>query len=98
MIFQTRLCYRIAFSAIAVAATTFASSAQRLQVPLIDIDCSAYGRQNDGTWAVLHSNKVVLGSNVNKDVMPGDDPRNVQLTPHSTLDGVLNVTCAKFKK
>lgn len=74
------------------------SNAQKIQVPLIDIDCSAFQRKDDGTWIVLHSSKVVLGSNVNKTVAPGDDPHNVQLTPASTLDGVLNAICGKLKK
>ena len=98
MISRLNLYARIAISAALIVTAMGRSSAQKIQVPLIDVDCSAYYRQDDGTWVVLYSNKVMLGSNVNKAVMPGDDPRNLQLTPVSTLDSVLNTICAKFKK
>src|SRR5712671_6321795 len=52
MISLVRLC-RMFFSAAVIAATPVASSAQRIQVPLIDVDCSAYQRQDGGTWTVL---------------------------------------------
>jgi hypothetical protein len=98
MISQTRLHVRIVLSVALIVTTMGESNAQRIKVPLIDIDCSAYQRKDDGTWIVLHSSKVVLGSNVNKTVVLGDDPHNVQLTPASTLDSILNATCGKFKK
>ena len=81
-----------------IAATIGASSAQKLQVPGIDMDCSAYQRQEDGKWTVVYRNKVLLGSNVKKEVMPGDDPQAVELTPGTYLHGVLNATCGRLKK
>ena len=81
-----------------IAATIGASSAQKLQVPGIDMDCSAYQRQDDGKWTVVYRNKVLLGSNVKKEVMPGDDPQAVELTPGTYLHGVLNATCGRLKK
>jgi hypothetical protein len=81
-----------------IVATIGPGSAQRIQVPLIDIDCTAYLRRDDGKWAVLYQNKVMLGSNVKKDVMPGDDPQMVELTPSSYLHSVLNATCGRLKK
>lgn len=81
-----------------IAATIAASSAQKLQVPGIDMDCSAYQRQDDGKWTVVYRNKVLLGSNVKKDVLPGDDPQAVELTPGTYLHGVLNATCGRLKK
>jgi len=98
MISRLQMHVPIAFTAVLMVATVSASSAQKIKLPLIDMDCSAYRRQDDGTWIVLYLNNVVLGSNVNKAVLPGDDPRSVELTPSSTLDGVLNAICAKFNK
>ena len=62
------------------------------------MDCSAYQRQDDGKWTVVYRNKVLLGSNVKKDVLPGDDPQAVELTPGTYLHGVLNATCGRLKK
>jgi hypothetical protein len=98
MISRLEVCHRNAFSAAVIATTIGASSAQKLHVPGIDMDCSAYQRQDDGKWTVLYRNKVLLGSNVKKDVMPEDDPQAVELTPGSYLHGVLNATCGRLKK
>jgi hypothetical protein len=89
---------RITFFAAMTAATIAPSSAQKVQMPLIDIDCAAYERRDDGKWTVLYSNKVVLGSNVNRAIVPADDPQAVRLTPGSSLDGVLNAICGRLKK
>jgi hypothetical protein len=51
-----------------------------------------YQRQDDGKWTVLYRNKVVLGSNVDKDIIPGDDPQALQLTARSHLHRILNAT------
>ena len=80
MISRLQVCHRTFFSTAVIAATIGASNTQKLQVPGIDMDCSAYQRQDDGKWIVLYRNKVVLGSNVKKDVMPEDDPQAVELT------------------
>lgn len=98
MISRLKVWHRIVFSASVIAVTIGPSSAQRIQLPLIDIDCSAYLRRDDGKWAVLHRNKVALGSNVKKEVVPGDDPQTVELTPSSYLHSVLNATCGRLKK
>jgi hypothetical protein len=95
---RLKLWHGIVFSASVIAVTIGPSSAQRIQIPLIDVDCSAYLRRDDGKWAVRYRNKVVLGSNVEKDVMPGDDPQTVELTPGSYLHNVLNATCGRLKK
>ena len=98
MVSRLKVWHRIVLSVSVIAVTIGPSSGQRIQVPLIDIDCSAYLRRDDGKWAVLYRNKVVLGSNVKKDVMPGDDPQAVELTPSSYLHSVLNATCGRLKK
>ena len=98
MISRLQVYHRIVFSTAVIAATIGGSTAQKLQVPGIDMDCSAYQRQDDGKWTVLYRNKVVLGGNVNKDVMPGDNPQSVELTHGSYLHGVLNATCGRLKK
>ncbi|SDP45651.1 hypothetical protein [Afipia sp. GAS231] len=89
---------RIAISIAMTAATITASHAQRIQVPLIDVDCSAYQRQDDGKWIVLYENKVVLGSNVNRTVVPSDDPQTFQLVRGTFLARVLDATCGRLKK
>ena len=98
MISRLKVCHGIMFSTVMIAATIGASSAQKLQLPGIDMDCSAYQRQHDGRWAVLYRNKVLLGGNVKTDVRPGDDPQTVELTPGSYLHGVLNATCGRLNK
>ena len=98
MISRSKLWKRIVFSTALVAATIGPSSAQKLQMPGIGMDCSAYQRRDDGNWTVVYRNKVVLGGNVKKDVLSGDDPQAVELTPGTHLHGVLNATCGRFKK
>ena len=99
MISLTQLCPRTFFCAAVIAATTVASSAQRIQLPpFIDVDCAAYRRQDDGTWTVLHSNKVVLGNNVNRDVLAGDDPQTIRLTDRSSFDRVLSALCGRLSR
>jgi hypothetical protein len=80
------------------AATITAGHAQRIQVPLIDVDCSAYQRQDDGKWIVLYKNRVVLGGNVDRTVVPSDDPQTFQLVPGTSLDRVLGARCGRLKK
>jgi hypothetical protein len=98
MVSRLKVWHRIVLSASVIVVTIDPSSGQRIQVPLIDIDCSAYLRRDDEKWAVLYRNKVVLGSNVKNDVMPGDDPQTVELTPSSYLHSVLNATYGRLKK
>lgn len=98
MISRLKMWHRFVCSTSVIAATIGPGSAQRIQVPLIDIDCSAYLRRDDGKWAVLYQNKVMLGNNFKKDVMPEDDPQTVELTPSSYLHSVLNATCGRLKK
>jgi hypothetical protein len=98
MISLSKLWRGIACSVALVVATMSPNSAQKLQLPFMDMDCSAYQRRDDGTWAVLYQNRVALGNNVKKDVGPGDDPHAVELVPGSYLHGVLNATCGRLRK
>ena len=92
-------CRRTAFFVAATAATIGAGNAQRIHVlPFVDMDCSAYQHQDDGKWIVLYKNRVVLGNNVDRTVVPSDDPQSFQLVPGSSLAGILNATCGRLKK
>jgi len=72
--------------------------AQHVRGPLVDVDCSAYRREDNGTWVVNYPNRIVLGSNVDRRIVPADDPRSVELTPYSRLAGVLDATCGRLKR
>ena len=89
----------IVFSVIILAVTLGPSAAQRIQLnSVIQIDCSAYQRQNDGTWNVLRSNRIMRDQNVARVVVPGDDPEVSRLTDGTSLRRNLDLLCAPLKQ
>jgi hypothetical protein len=75
------------------------STAQPIELrSIIQIDCSAYHRQPDGTWIVLRQNKIMRGDSVAREVIPGDDPEVARLTNGTTLRTNLNALCATPKQ
>ncbi|CAN7722099.1 hypothetical protein LJR220_001687 [Bradyrhizobium sp. LjRoot220] len=64
---------------------------------VVQVDCSAYQRQIDGTWVALRQNKVMRDSNVAREIIPGDDLEVAKMTDGKLLKGVLNSVCASMK-
>jgi hypothetical protein len=65
---------------------------------VVQIDCSAYQRQSDGTWIALRQNKVMRGSDVARVIIPGDDLEVAKMTDGKLLKGLLNSVCVSTKK
>jgi hypothetical protein len=64
---------------------------------LIQIDCSAYQRQDDGTWIVLRQNTVTRSGKVAREVIPEDNPDTSKLTDGTSLRRTLDGFCARSK-
>jgi hypothetical protein len=75
------------------------SRAQSIQLRSVtELDCSAYRRQDDGTWIVLRQNTVMRRGNVAREVAPGDDPETTRLSDGTYLRRVLGAICAPTKQ
>jgi hypothetical protein len=89
----------IAFSVIILAISLGPSTAQHLSLDaVIQIVCSAYQRQSNGTWNVLRSNKITRGRSVAREVVPGDDPEVTRLTDGTPLRRNLDILCPPLRQ
>ncbi len=89
----------VVFSIIILFISLGQSTAQQLQLySVIQIDCSTYQRQSDGTWGVLRSNKIMRSDSVARDAIPGDDPEVSHLTNGTSLRRNLDILCAHLKQ
>ena len=86
--------------ALAVLAMTLGPSAAQsiVAIATIELDCSAYQRQNDGSWEVLKPNKIVQKGILLREVIPGDDLEAAKLTDGSSLRGTLDSWCARLHR
>jgi hypothetical protein len=86
--------------AVIVTSCTFGPSAadQLVARSVVQVDCSAYQRQTDGTWIALRQNKVMRDSKVAREIIPGDDLEVAKMTDGNLLKGLLNSVCASTKK
>jgi len=88
-----------AFSVIILAIALRPSTAQHLQPEaVIQIDCSAYQQQSNGTWNVLRSNKITWGRSVAREVVPGDDPEVSRLADGTSLRRNLDILCPPLRQ
>jgi hypothetical protein len=89
----------IALSAVLTVTAASTCSAQSIQLrSVIQIDCSAYQRQSDGTWIVLRQNTVTRSGKVAREVIAEDDPETARLTDGTSLKRSLDDFCAYLKK
>jgi hypothetical protein len=64
-------------------------------VEQVDVDCSAYRREADGSWTVLRFNTISLNGKIGRQVIPEDDPEIAKLTDGSRLETRLNLHCQR---
>jgi hypothetical protein len=81
-----------------MAMATGPSAAEVVLKGLIEVDCSAYRRNADGTWTVLRSKTVMDRHEVGREVIPEDDPEVARLTSGRTLQWVLDTICVRLMK
>ena len=59
---------------IAVPILAVPALAQQVQLQsTVEIDCSAYERNAEGSWTILRANKILQRGKVWREVVPGDD-------------------------
>jgi hypothetical protein len=63
---------------------------------VMQIDCSAYQRNADGSWAVLRANKILDRGKVWREVAQGDELE--KLTDGAFLFRLLDASCLRAKK
>lgn len=64
---------------------------------IIQIDCSAYRKQSDGSWKVLKPNKI-WQDHVAREVVPGDKPEAAELTDGTSLRRYLDGLCSHYQQ
>ena len=65
---------------------------------VIQIDCSAYRKQSDGSWEVLKPNIIMRGRDVAREVVLGDDPETAKLRDGSSLHRNLDAVCSHYQQ
>lgn len=78
---------------IAVPVLALPALAQQVQLQsAMEIDCSAYERNADGSWAVLRVNKILQRGKVWREVAPGDDLAKLRDGPFLNTCTALRLT------
>jgi hypothetical protein len=87
---------KIAVLSVALIATVVGPSTAKIVLKgLIEVDCSAYRRNADGTWTILRSNTITDSHEVGREVIPEDEPKVAQLTSGRSVQWVLDTICAR---
>lgn len=89
---------RIIVLLIAVSALTLGPAlAQQVQLQsAVQVDCSAYQRNADGSWVALRANKILEREKVSQEVAPGDDLEKPK--DGRSLYPLLNALCDRPKQ
>jgi hypothetical protein len=82
---------------IAVPVLAVPALAQQVQLQsTVEIDCSAYERNAEGSWIVLRANKILERGRVWREVASGDDLKKLRDGPF--LSRFLDAACSRAPK